>query len=160
MAAGSTYTPLATTTTAGTSSITFNSFSGYTDLILVCIGNETAGGGGYITCRVNSDSGTNYSRTILRGNGSSAASARGSNETAWYFDFYTNPGTTIAQFMNYSNSTTYKTMLVRSNNTTDTVAATVNLWRNTNAITSIVLTSSAGGSTLVGTFTLYGITAA
>jgi hypothetical protein len=158
MAAGSTYTPIATTTTAGTSSITFNSFSGYTDLILVCAGNETAGG--YIVMRLNGDSGTNYSRTALRGDGTSASSARTTNETAWYPDFTTNPSTTIIQVMNYSNSTTYKTSLIRANQTTSTVVAQVNLWRNTAAITTITLASSAGGSTLVGTFTLYGIAAA
>ena len=153
-----TYTPLASVTTSGISSITFNSLSGYTDLILVCIGYESAGA--YAVCRLNGDSGTNYSRTALRGNGSTATSARVANETAWYVDLAANPNTSILHFMNYSNSTTNKTMLARWNDHTNVVAAQVNLWRNTAAITSIALTSSAGGATIVGTYTLYGIKAA
>lgn len=153
-----TYTPLASVTTSGISSITFNSLSGYTDLILVCIGYESAGA--YAVCRLNGDSGSNYSRTALRGNGSTATSARVANETAWYVDLATNPNTSILHFMNYSNSTTNKTMLARWNDHTNVVAAQVNLWRNTAAITSIALTSSAGGATIVGTYTLYGIKAA
>jgi hypothetical protein len=153
-----TYEPIGTTTTAGVSSITFNSLSGYTDLILVCIGYESAGA--YAVCRLNGDSGTNYSRTALRGNGSTATSARVSNETAWYVDLAANPNTSILHFMNYANATTYKTMIARWNDHTNVVAAQVNLWRNTAAITSIALTSSGGGATIVGTYTLYGIKAA
>lgn len=153
-----TYEPIGTTTTAGVASITFNSLSGYTDLILVCVGYESAGA--YAVCRLNGDSGSNYSRTALRGNGSTATSARVANETAWYVDLAANPNTSILQFMNYSNSTTYKTMLARFNDHTNVVAAQANLWRNTAAITSIALTSSAGGATIIGTYTLYGIKAA
>jgi len=155
-----TYDCIATTTTTGTASIDWQSISGtYTDLILVGIGNENAGGGGYIKVTVNNDTGSNYSRTALRGNGSTASSGRAANETGWYPDFETNPSTTICHFMNYSNTTTNKTMLGRFNNTTGVVVAQVNLWRNTAAINRITLSSSAGGNTLVGTFTLYGIKA-
>lgn len=153
-----TYEPIGTTTTTGTSNITFNSLSGYTDLILVCVGYESAGA--YAVCRLNGDSGSNYSRTALRGNGSTATSARVANETAWYVDLAANPNTSILQFMNYSNSTTYKTMIARFNDHSNVVAVQANLWRNTAAITSIVLTSSGGGATIVGTYTLYGIKAA
>ena len=158
MAAGKTYEPIGTTTTVGTSTITFSSISGYTDLILVCIGYESAGA--YAVCRVNGDSGANYSRTALRGDGSTATSARVANETAWYVDLAANPNISILHFMNYSNSNTFKQMLARFNDHTNVVAFQANLWRSTAAITSIVLTSSAGGSTIIGTYTLYGIKAA
>ena len=158
MAAGATYTTIATTTTTGTASIDWQSISGaYTDLILIGIGNDS---GGFVKITLNNDTSSNYSRTALRGNGTSASSARASNETAWYPDFETNPSTMICHFMNYSNATTYKTMLGRFNNTTGIVVAQANLWRSTAAINRITLSSSAGGSTLVGTFSLYGITAA
>jgi hypothetical protein len=153
-----TYTPIATTTTAGTTAVTFNSISGYTDLMLICNGYESFGA--YSVCRVNSDSGSNYSRVALRGNGSTATSAKVANETAWYVDLATNPATSILQFMSYSNSTTFKVMTARFNDTSGTTAAQINLWRSTSAITSISLASAGGGSTLSGTFTLYGIKAA
>lgn len=153
-----TYEPIATYTSAGTTGITFTSFSGYTDLILIANGFESAGA--YAVCRVNSDTGSNYSRLALRGNSSGATSAKVANETSWFPDLAMNPAGTILQFMNYSNATTYKTMLARFNDNAGTTAVQINMWRNTNAITTISLASSGGGSTLSGTFTLYGIKAA
>jgi hypothetical protein len=157
-----TYEPIATATTAGTSSIDWTSISStYTDLVLVAVGTENAVGGGYFRVILNNDgAGTSYSRTMIRGNGSSASSARSSNEPYWVPDFTTNPSTAICQFMNYSNTTTFKTMIGRWNQTSATVVAQVNLWRNTAAINRITLQSSAGGNTLIGTFSLYGIAAA
>lgn len=153
-----TYEPIATTTTAGIASIDYTSIpSTYTDLILIGVGNDS---GGFVKVTVNNDTGSNYSRTALRGNGTSVSSARASNEAGWFPDFETNPANIICHFMNYSNATTYKTMLGRFNNTSGIVVAQVNLWQNTDAINRITLSSSAGGTTLVGTFTLYGIKAA
>ena len=60
--------------------------------------------------------------------------------------------------MNYANTTTYKTTLVRHNNVSQTVSAVVNLWRSTSAITSITLSNESATNFDVGaTFTLYGI---
>ena len=157
-----TYEPINTATTAGTSSIDWTSIpSTYTDLVLVAVGTENAVGGGYFKVILNNDgAGTTYSRTMIRGNGSSASSAISGNEPYWVPDFATNPSTAILHIMNYSNATTYKTMLGRWNQTTAQVTAQVNLWRNTAAINRITLQSSASGNTLIGTFTLYGIKAA
>ena len=154
--------PITTATTAGTSSIDWTSIpSTYTDLILIAVGTENAVGGGYFRVILNNDgAGTSYSRTMIRGNGSTVSSARSSNEPYWVPDFATNPSNAICHFMNYSNTTTFKTMIGRWNQTTSTVVAQVNLWRNTAAINRITLQSSAGGNTLIGTFTLYGIKAA
>jgi hypothetical protein len=69
-------------------------------------------------------------------------------------------------FMNYSNSTTYKTMLGRQGTASSTAGGaslTVSLWRNTSAITSIQLQLDFGSSNrwyTGSTFTLYGIKAA
>lgn len=156
-----TYEPIATSTTTGTSTITFSSIPAtYTDLILVATGYENAGGGGYFALRLNGDTGTNYSRTALRGNGSSPSSARGTNETAWYPDFATDSSAVILHIMNYANTNTYKTSIGRFNQTTVSTVGQVNLWRSTSAINEVKLLSSAGGNTLIGTFTLYGIKAA
>ena len=166
MAAGSTYEPIATTTATGsTSTITFNSFTGYTDLVLVFEGNSTNAGSSAnsLRVRVNSDTGSNYSVTYISGDGSSASSGRTSDQTNW-------DGMNIAQasvrgmvnmyFMNYSNSTTYKTMLNRSSVAAVDSLTAVNLWRNTDAITAIEVYISTGNFSSGSTFTLYGIAAA
>ena len=68
---------------------------------------------------------------------------------------------TIMNFMNYSNTTTYKTILTRHSGVVSAnVQARATLWRSTAAISTIYLWNEAGaiynfnpGST----FTLYGI---
>jgi hypothetical protein len=157
----STYTPIATQTlVSATNSVTFSSISGsYTDLVLVF--NGTVSANQYVAVRLNSDTGSNYSWTRIDGDGSSAYSSRGTSTTFGRLGIGnpTNRTLTISQFMNYSNATTNKTVLSRSN--TDFVGALVNLWRNTAAITSItVLTTTADTFTVGSTFTLYGIKAA
>ena len=163
----STYEPIATTTlSSGASTITFSSISGsYTDLILVC---ELVDGGGYdIAIRFNSDTGSNYSRTYLSGNGTSAYSGRVSNQTYGYLSAYGWPDTglraiNIAHIMNYSNSTTYKTIISRSNRASNGTDAVVNLWRSTSAITSITIAPqfTANNYGAGSTATLYGIKSA
>jgi hypothetical protein len=62
--------------------------------------------------------------------------------------------------MNYSNSTTYKTILSRGNVTGTGIDLNVSLWRSTAAITNITVTSFTSTYTAGSTFTLYGIKAA
>lgn len=163
MAAGSTYTPLATTTVSGTSttSITFNSFTGYTDLVIISQFKSTTSS---IQMQFNGDTATNYSTTRMYGYGSGYASDRLTNVNQIDFSIggTTDWNMTIANIQNYSNSTTYKTCLARLSNPSDTGAeAQVSLWRNTNAITSIVIKQSGAGYFNAGsTFTLYGIASA
>jgi hypothetical protein len=165
MAAGSTYTPIATTTLGSAqASITFNSFSGYTDLILITSTKTSSGSAdGAIVCTVNADATSNYSHTALYGTGSSALSFRSSNLTKMYFGRWSNNQytTTKTQFNNYSNSTTYKTVLSQGGNTDNYIFEWVNLWRSTSAITSMELKVDDGSNFAIGsTFTLYGIAAA
>jgi hypothetical protein len=160
----STYEPIATQTLGSSaSSVTFSSISGsYTDLVLVTSAIGT--GDLQINGRVNSDTGSNYSSTYLAGNGTSAVSDRQSNGnvfgTDYYFSVTTAGNASILQFMNYSNSTTYKTILARSGVASKGTMATVSLWRNTAAITSITLLASQNAFNTSSTFTLYGIKAA
>jgi hypothetical protein len=167
----STYEPIATTTLSSSQqTITFSSIPAtYTDLVFVCSakqdGNATAIGA-YV--RFNSDSGTNYSNTSLYGNGTSVASQRTSNQQGM---FLLNPNNTvygvyIFNILNYSNTTTYKTMLSRENVPDSATWASAYLWRSTVAINtiSITATDSTGGTQdnwVAGSqFTLYGIKAA
>lgn len=163
MPAGRTYTPIARQTlNSNTATVTFSSIPAtYTDLILVSEGTQSANQ--YIAVRFNSDTGANYSFTRLSGDGTNAASARGTSETFGRLGIGNpvNRFLVIGQFLNYSNATTYKTWLSRSNIPADYVGALVGLWRNTAAITSIqVLTTTADTFQTGTTFTLYGIAAA
>lgn len=161
---------LINTQTLGTATgtVSFSSISGtYTDLVLVITG-KTSTGAYNCRFRLNGDTGSNYSFTELYGTGSSAASGRSTSQTSGRFDNYATPSTTgmyltVAQFMNYSNSTTYKTVISRANNAAGTYPGTqenVNLWRNTAAITQIDVSPQFTDTWAVGsTFMLYGIKA-
>ena len=157
----STYEKIATTTLGSSSaSVTFSSISGtYTDL--VAVSNIVGTPNTYMLITLNGDSGSNYSRTVLAGTGSSATSYRTANTTSIDTGFYIDNASSnqIFNFNNYSNSTTYKTVIARGNSTTYEVAAGVYLWRNTSAITSIVFSGTANYPAGC-TFTLYGIKSA
>ena len=159
MAAGATYTPIATYTAASTqSTITFSSIpSTYTDLVLVT---NILDSNGYSVMRFNSDSGNNYSRTWMYGNGTTAGANRGSNISGLDLKAATSgselPVCTV-HIMNYSNTTTYKSVLIRQAYASNEVAAYVGLWRSTSAISTITITNNILTNS---TFSLYGITAA
>ena len=162
MAAGSTYTPIATYTAPSTqSSYTFTSISGsYTDLRMVISGNS-ASGTGAMWVQFNSDTGSNYSDTFLQGNGTTATSVRDTSAAALYFGYHsTNPSNWLLDFQNYANTTTYKTVLARGNDASAYTTAVVGLWRSTAAITSIKVSNTSGSFATGMTFTLYGIAAA
>ena len=166
MAAGATYEPIQTYTVSGgsTSTITFSGISGsYTDLVLICSGNSNSGTD-YPRLRVGngSASATGYSNQQVYGTGTVATSYRESSQTGFIFATYPATSarvTTTFNFMNYSNTTTYKTVLMRDNNSAGNVTAVVMLWQSTSAINYIELfitNNFVAGST----FTLYGIAAA
>jgi hypothetical protein len=163
MAAGSTYTPIATTTLgSNAASYTFNSIpSTYTDLIIVVYGTAT-GSGSNAYVQYNGDTGSNYSNIYVYGSGTSAISGTNTSQTQANFGYVNATyGTSICQIQNYANTTTYKTYLARWNNTDVLVAASVSLWRSTAAITSILVGCGSGNSFITGTsITLYGIKAA
>jgi hypothetical protein len=157
----STYTPIATQTLgSAAASVTFSSISqGYTDLVIVYNGISSTDDQNYF--RYNNDTGSNYSRTFLFGNGTAVGSNRSSNETFLYGPFsLSTPVTNIAQIMNYSNSTTYKTTLIRSGGAANSTIATVGLWRSTNPITNVTITTQSGTFNTGSIFSLYGIAAA
>lgn len=159
-----TYEPIATyTVPSAQASYTFNSIpSTYTDLVLVSVPLTTATA--VIQIRFNGDTNTNYSNTYIQGDGTSATASRSSNDTAFpiaYSSATTTPYAVVTNFMNYSNTTTYKTALSRSNAATVVNLTYVDLWRSTAAINSITILCSGAASLNTGsTFTLYGIKAA
>jgi hypothetical protein len=169
MAAGSTYTPIATTTLGSAATgITFSSISSaYTDLVLVLNLISTSAAND-VRFQLNGDTGTNYSATFLYGDGTSAASRRTSSASFIALNSgsgtTTNPVVYTFQFQNYSNTTTYKTSLVRNSTAGSEAAVIVGLWRSTSAINQIYVFEA--GNTSPQTFaagttaTIYGIAAA
>ena len=162
-----TYTRIATSTLgSAASTVTLSSFaSTYTDLVLIAQVKTTTYNGVDINVQLNNDTAGNYSTTAVRGNGSSASSARTTSATYFSIDSLsimntTNWSITRLNLQNYSNTTTYKTILARSDRAGSGTSATVNLWRNTAAITSIKFSCGADQYAAGSTFTLYGIEAA
>jgi hypothetical protein len=175
MAAQSTYTPIATYTASGSvASYAFTNIpQTYTDLIIVAnartaYAGQTAWG---ISAWFNNISTTNWSGTALYGNGSSASSSRSTTSTPTYSIGINYPaanattgifGSTVIHVNNYSNTSTYKTVLVRNAwdlNGSGNAELFAFLWQNTSAITEFDLGASANfvaGST----WTIYGIKAA
>jgi hypothetical protein len=162
----STYEPIATNTVGtATASVTFSSIPAtYTDLILITSASTTsATNSGRADVTVNGDTASNYSFTRLYGDGSVASSYRRSSQTSFAELLNSTSGNfypMVLQFMNYSNTTTNKSVLQNA-----FVSASfrreigVGLWRSTLAITSITLTAFSTTFVTGSSFTLYGIKA-
>jgi hypothetical protein len=155
--------------TLGTASnsVTFTSIPAtYTDIVAIVA--IPASGPVTTALRVNGDTGNNYSTTILAGISAGANSYRESNKswgvTGGLISGMGANTNIICNFMNYSNTTTNKTILARGNSVPNNdLEQNVILWRNTAAINSISFIDYNGGANTypVGTtFTLYGIKAA
>ena len=155
------------TVTSATPSITFSNISqSYTDLVIV-IGNVLVSSNGYsLDFKINGDTGSNYSLTNIMANSAGYRSDRvtngvnTSNDLCYYYGFSsTVPGQSILNFMNYSSTDLYKTILTKSGATDKETELSTHLWRSNSAITSIEI--GANGTTIAAgtTFSLYGILA-
>lgn len=162
-----TYEPIATATLNGsTASYTFSSIpSTYTDLILVqSLPGDPSGTYGYSNYRVNSDTGSNYNSSYYywynaATYGRQTSSAFILNGTSSYL------GNTniITHIQNYSNSTTYKSLITRanfsanSNGVPQEIWESIGVWRSTAAINSVTAYMNTGNYSSGSTLTLYGI---
>jgi len=165
-----TYEPIATTsTTSNATTVTFSSIPGtYTDLVLICAygTSNAAQNAPYIEYNSDAYTNNNYSSTRLLGNGTTASSSRRNNDPFYITDGIVVSGNlnetlSVIQIMNYSNTTTYKTTLLRNNQAGSGTEALVALWDKTEAISTITLKNLSTYYFLNGsTFTLYGIKAA
>lgn len=168
-----TYTLIASNTVGtAVSSVTFSSIpSTYTDLVLITTMPGFTGGNnsrGY-RFELNADTNTNYSCSQLNNSTTTVVSSRELSQTRGRIGFLsetTNDNSNgIAQFMDYANTTTYKTVLGRTSNQSSNgdanVFAGASSWRSTAAINAIKLTLSDNSNfSIGGTFKLYGIEAA
>jgi hypothetical protein len=106
----------------------------------------------------NSDTASNYSCLVLLGTGSSAISATYAFPYLDVTNAAANQFVNVVQFMNYANTTTYKSYISRQGAASTSTEAIVGTWRSTSAITTIAIktTSNNFGTS---TFALYGIKA-
>jgi hypothetical protein len=163
-----TYTLIASNTLVSTtSSLTFSSIPNtYTDLVLVC--SARAATNASMTIQFNGDTASNYSYTVLDGDGATPSSNRQSNVSAiqlasWSIGMgsTTGPSQVIANILGYSSTATFKSVLTRSSVVNVGGSMGIDLfggtWRSTAAVTSLTVN---GNTLAVGsTFRLYGIEA-
>jgi len=157
-----TYEKIATTTLgSAASTITFNSIAAsWTDLRLIYVGTPVSGAS--LDVYFNSDTGSNYSRTTLYGDGSAAGSGRNSNLGFWRTTFgmtASYPSFVALDIFSYAGST-YKTGLSTFSadwNGSGYAYRNVGLWRSTAAITRIDLDLGGNNFAAGTTATLYGI---
>lgn len=169
--AANTYTPLASTTVGtATTSVTFSGISqAYTDLVAVVQHKSVATVCGLV-CQVGAGSvitTASYSVTSLGGDGTNASSTRDSARTNMSFsrmagDDNSHWQFTTINFMNYANSTTYKSVISRLSNAAQEAEVVANMLANTTNINIITffLTGSSLQFAVGSTFALYGILAA
>jgi hypothetical protein len=158
-----TWVPIGTATAgASTSTVEFNSFSGYTDLVLITAA-APSGSGQSIYARFNSSTGS-YAWIQMYVSGSTLASNSGAGGfTKLLNNCDSNVGFFGANWVwipNYNNNTSWKQTLARTGGTTNGTMWSNSAWQG-GAITSITLTDESGGNFRQGsTFTLFGILAA
>jgi hypothetical protein len=158
-----------TGTTAGEGINIFNIPQTYQDLMFVA-SVYIPSGTNYANMRWNNNNSGIYSQTDLYGNGASAVSNRVTGANG--FRFISNisgisNSSTIAynyvyHILNYTNSTTYKTVIARGANDQNGSGETIfgaGLFLSTSPITQIAYGTDVGGSYLGtnSTFALYGI---
>jgi hypothetical protein len=164
-----TYEPIATTTLgSAATAINFSSIAAtYTDLRVIL--QFAPSNVDRAICTFNSDTGTNYSATVLRGDGTTADSVNSTNANHIQPNINSSAGTAneqqlvIIDIFSYAGST-YKTVLSdvsADRNGAGWATRSVSLWRSTSAINRIDLYRDGTYQIKAGTtITLYGIKAA
>lgn len=175
-AAGGDFESIATVTvgSGGATSATFSNIPAtYQHLQIRAIGQRASSvGGSYVGLRFNADSGSNYTRHQLDGNGSSAAARAGtsqsranglattrhlpSNTTAQIF------GAVVIDILDYASSTKNTTVRCLGGwdaNGSGEIILNSSLWIDTDAITDIEVESGGDTWSQHTTFALYGIKA-
>jgi hypothetical protein len=163
---GGTYESIASQTlTSAAASITFSSIPAtFTDLRLVL--SATVSSAGQIALmQFNGDTATNYSYRHVEGNGATTSSS--SAQTQSSISLATGAGLSLTipvlhavDIFQYKNTGMFKTALVSlagDQNGSGNVRNSIGLWRSTAAITSLVLSLSAGNFAIGTTAELIGI---
>lgn len=166
-AAAGAYESIASATPTGTNTVTFSSIpSTYTSL-QIRLSTLTASDGGSLLLQLNGDTGNNYARHNLRGNGSAASAGGLASTNRILLDsgavgtFTTFPMVSIIDIQDYAATTRNKTVrLIQGvdNNSSGEVILVSGLWMNTAAVTSATVSVLGGINYAAGTtIALYGI---
>lgn len=131
--------------------------SSYRDLVLIItLKNCTASA--YPGIRFNGDSGTNYSRIGVRGNGSTTTSYSTTSESAAFCDGPTADEVIRINIMDYSAVDKFKTLVTRADSTTDNAGGVIGRWASTAAVSRVTVTPTNSDTYGIGsTFSLYGV---
>jgi hypothetical protein len=150
--------------TGASATITFTSIpSTYKHLQIRAIARTASGTGAYL--QYNSDTGSNYTRHYLEGNGTTVAAGAGTSQTKIdYLAAISNASTNginIVDILDYANTSKYKTTRIMQGfdtNGTGQAGLGSGLWMSTSAISTITITTSNGANFATTTqFALYGI---
>jgi hypothetical protein len=135
----------------GASSITFAGIpqSGYQHLQIRLFVRPTSSSNGPVFMQLNGDTGSNYSRHALRGDGTTAYSSGTASQTSMYFNGYNTysagssyPTVSIIDILDYTNTNKYKTVRALAgldNNSSGEVGLYSGAWLNTTSVNSIKL---------------------
>ena len=175
-AAAGDYESIATVTvgSGGSSSVEFTSIpSTYAHLQIRGIVRSTTSGssiGDNVDLRFNNDSGNNYARHLLQGDGSSAATSTNTSGSLTRISVAPRSGVTASTFtgivcdiLDYANTNKYKTLRTLSGvdaNGSGIVFFISGLWMSTSAVSSIKLLPEANNFAQYSHFALYGIKSA
>jgi hypothetical protein len=154
-----TYEKIATNTLlTPTASVTFNSFSGYTDLVLVINGKMTSTGNS-IYLRCNDDSTTpNYTTLIGNNADIQGTTAFGSGLGGYAVGYTATQFMIEANIFNYANTANPKAITSRWVQGGDQTEIIANTYDSNSAITELKILINAADTFQSGTtFTLYGI---
>ena len=165
------YDSLATITlSANATSIEFAGIpQGYKHLQIRSISRDSSGTISQQYLRFNGDTATNYSIHTLTGNGASAGTAGSAGANQPYIncgiksgssDLANTFGVAVIDILDYANTTKNKTVRTLSGvdlNGSGYAWMSSGAWRNTNAITSIVLIPEVSNFVQYSSFALYGI---
>lgn len=155
-----TYTALITTTLdSDTGTLTISSIpSSYRDLILVVNCKPTGTGAKDVGVQFNGDTGANYGRRILTGDGTTAATDTGSSLVVQKND-EDDYSIGVMQINDYSATNKHKPVLVRTNDADNLVSMQVGRWKSTSAISSIAMFYYGANIASGSVISLYGIEA-
>jgi hypothetical protein len=171
-AVANSYESIATTTVGGggAASVSFNSIPGtYKHLQIRAMTQNIYSSIDPDNIKVvfNSDTGTNYSYHVMRGNGVNVVSA-GASSVAFGLAYYSGAvnassslfGVSIIDILDYTDTNKYKTLRSLGGfdeNGDGAVGITSSAWRSTSAITDITLSNGNGNWKQYSSFALYGI---
>lgn len=162
----SSFESIATATPTATKTITFSSIPSTYVALQIRYSVLTATAGDDVFYTLNGDTGTNYSRHFLYGDGTAAAASGQATQSFLIADSgsaetgTTQPMVGIIDIHNYASTTQYKT--TRGFNGVDKngsgiITLNSGSWRSTSAVTSITLYTTTYNYAAGTTFALYGI---